>query len=158
MAKFTVRADHNLFCQSHYNPCQSSIFNTSVSRRHFHVFPSRPRLKFVVPCSIKEKENVKDSEKVTVPVLKGIQVDELGDEISSEKVGFNWTWPPWKNLPQRYKIIGTTSLAFVICNMDKVKFIFLSVMHLLILDFWGCHLSMSSFFALLTAKWMLGCS
>ncbi|KAF7149447.1 hypothetical protein RHSIM_Rhsim03G0252700 [Rhododendron simsii] len=121
MAKFTVRADHNLFCQSHYNPCQSSTFNTSVSRRHFHVFPSRPRLKFVVPCSIKEKENVKDSEKVTVPVLKGIQVDELGDEISSEKVGFNWTWPPWKNLPQRYKIIGTTSLAFVICNMDKVN-------------------------------------
>ncbi|KAG5559487.1 hypothetical protein RHGRI_009127 [Rhododendron griersonianum] len=121
MAKFTVRADHNLFCQSHYNLCQSSIFNTSVSRRHFHVFPSRPRLKFVVPCSIKEKENVKDSEKVTVPVLKGIQVDELGDEISSEKVGFNWTWPPWKNLPQRYKIIGTTSLAFVICNMDKVN-------------------------------------
>lgn len=131
MAKFTVRPDHNLFCQSHYNLCQSSIFNTSVSRRHFHVFPSRPRLKFVVPCSIKEKENVKDSEKVTVPVLKGIQVDELGDEISSEKVGFNWTWPPWKNLPQRYKIIGTTSLAFVICNMDKVKFIFLSVLHLL---------------------------
>ncbi|KAI8565659.1 hypothetical protein RHMOL_Rhmol03G0277600 [Rhododendron molle] len=121
MAKFTVRADHNLFRQSHYNPCQSSIFNTSVSRRHFHVFPSRPRLKFVVPCSIKEKENVKDSEKVTVPVLKGIRVDELGDEISSEKVGFNWTWPPWKNLPQRYKIIGTTSLAFVICNMDKVN-------------------------------------
>ncbi|PWA92253.1 phosphate transporter 4,5 [Artemisia annua] len=30
-------------------------------------------------------------------------------------------WPPWKNVPQRYKMIGTTSLAFVICNMDKVN-------------------------------------
>jgi len=32
-----------------------------------------------------------------------------------------WQWPPWKRLPQRYKLIGTTSLAFVICNMDKVN-------------------------------------
>lgn len=121
MAKFTVRADHNLCCLSHYPQSTSSIFNSSLNHRHFRVFPSRTRLKFVASCSIKEKENVKDSEEVTVPVLKGLQVDELGDEISSEKVGFNWTWPPWKNLPQRYKIIGTTSLAFVICNMDKVN-------------------------------------
>ncbi|WOL13531.1 putative anion transporter 6, chloroplastic [Canna indica] len=32
-----------------------------------------------------------------------------------------WKWPPWKNLPLRYKLIGTTSLAFVVCNMDKVN-------------------------------------
>lgn len=31
-----------------------------------------------------------------------------------------WSWPPWKSLPERYKLIGATSLAFVICNMDKV--------------------------------------
>lgn len=30
------------------------------------------------------------------------------------------SWPPWKDLPQRYNLIGATSLAFVICNMDKV--------------------------------------
>ncbi|EPS61633.1 hypothetical protein M569_13162, partial [Genlisea aurea] len=39
----------------------------------------------------------------------------------SGKLGFDWDWPKWKNLPQRYKLIGTTSLAFVICNMDKVN-------------------------------------
>ncbi|KAH7671909.1 MFS transporter ACS family solute carrier family 17 protein [Dioscorea alata] len=32
-----------------------------------------------------------------------------------------WNWPPWKSLPERYKLIGATSLAFVICNMDKVN-------------------------------------
>ncbi|OIV99888.1 hypothetical protein TanjilG_26226 [Lupinus angustifolius] len=41
-----------------------------------------------------------------------------GSDNLSEVVG---NWPPWKNLPQRYKLIGTTSLAFVICNMDKVN-------------------------------------
>lgn len=37
--------------------------------------------------------------------------------------GSEWKWPPWKHLPQRYKLIGTTSLAFVICNMDKVRYV-----------------------------------
>ncbi|XP_020584116.1 probable anion transporter 6, chloroplastic [Phalaenopsis equestris] len=34
---------------------------------------------------------------------------------------FKWKWPLWKELPMRYKIIGMTSLAFVVCNMDKVN-------------------------------------
>ena len=46
---------------------------------------------------------------------------KLGDDIRSSEVGFNWNCPPLKNIPQRYKLIGTTSLAFVICNMDKVS-------------------------------------
>lgn len=48
--------------------------------------------------------------------------DEFGAETGSGEVGSRSNWPPWKNIniPQRYKIIGTTSLAFVICNMDKV--------------------------------------
>jgi len=29
-------------------------------------------------------------------------------------------WPSWEGLPERYKLIGATSLAFAICNMDKV--------------------------------------
>lgn len=41
-------------------------------------------------------------------------------ESGSGEVGSDWNWPPWKNIPQRYKLIGTTSLAFIICNMDKV--------------------------------------
>lgn len=35
--------------------------------------------------------------------------------------GFEWKWPPWKGLPMSYKLVGTTSLAFVVCNMDKVN-------------------------------------
>ncbi|KAG6771364.1 hypothetical protein POTOM_022715 [Populus tomentosa] len=46
---------------------------------------------------------------------------KLGNDGGSSEVGFDWNWPPWKNIPQRYKLIGTTSLAFVICNMDKVN-------------------------------------
>ncbi|KAL6655058.1 hypothetical protein ACP70R_005884 [Stipagrostis hirtigluma subsp. patula] len=30
-------------------------------------------------------------------------------------------WPPWEGMAERYKLIGATSLAFVICNMDKVN-------------------------------------
>ena len=123
MAKFAIRAGQNLFFLPHHTPSQTSTLNPSLKRRQLRVFPTSPRFKFTVSCSIKEKENVEDSEKVTVPVLTRLQVDEFADESGSEKVGFDWTWPPWKNLPQRYKIIGTTSLAFVICNMDKVNLI-----------------------------------
>ncbi|TXG61906.1 hypothetical protein EZV62_013269 [Acer yangbiense] len=45
----------------------------------------------------------------------------LGHMSGSDQVGSEWNWPPWKNIPERYKLIGTTSLAFVICNMDKVN-------------------------------------
>ncbi|MQL93871.1 hypothetical protein Taro_026524 [Colocasia esculenta] len=31
--------------------------------------------------------------------------------------------PPWEILPQRYRLIGTTSLAFVVCNMDKTQWL-----------------------------------
>ncbi|PKA56582.1 putative anion transporter 6, chloroplastic [Apostasia shenzhenica] len=43
------------------------------------------------------------------------------DEGSVSLEGFEWKWPPWKELPMRYKLIGATSLAFVVCNMDKVN-------------------------------------
>lgn len=66
-------------------------------------------------------------------MLSGLRVDEserIGsiskpeDDSSSGngvvEVGSDANWPPWKNVPERYKLIGTTALAFVICNMDKV--------------------------------------
>ncbi|KAK4481946.1 hypothetical protein RD792_012859 [Penstemon davidsonii] len=63
-------------------------------------------------------------EKETQRLING-QLKEkgvLGEVKSGDgEVGFDWNWPPWKNLPQRYKLIGTTSLAFVVCNMDKVN-------------------------------------
>lgn len=55
--------------------------------------------------------------KAKAKVLTDLQVEEMEKQHET----LSWNWPPWKNLPQRYKLIGTTSLAFVICNMDKVN-------------------------------------
>lgn len=52
--------------------------------------------------------------KAKAKALTDLQVEKQHENLSGN-------WPPWKNLPQRYKIIGTTSLAFIICNMDKVN-------------------------------------
>jgi ACS family sodium-dependent inorganic phosphate cotransporter len=30
----------------------------------------------------------------------------------------------WEGVPERYKLIGATSLAFAICNMDKVRVLY----------------------------------
>ncbi|OMO61681.1 Major facilitator superfamily [Corchorus olitorius] len=136
MAKFTLRLDNN-FCflsrNTNYTSSQSSIFLNRNSRKNLQLqlSPSEHRLKFKALCSIKEKENVKD-EKERVGsgsggLVNGVRVEELdgkaglGQESGSREVGFELDWPPWKNIPQRYKLIGTTSLAFVICNMDKVN-------------------------------------
>ncbi|TXG61913.1 hypothetical protein EZV62_013276 [Acer yangbiense] len=134
MAKFTVRADN--FCLiSHSTSSKSLIFNNPISLNHprFHLSPSKRCLSCRVWCSIKEKENVKETDKFD-EVLTGLRVDELdqassvsasegesGHVSGSGQVGSEWNWPPWKNIPERYKLIGTTSLAFVICNMDKVN-------------------------------------
>ncbi|KHN47115.1 Putative anion transporter 6, chloroplastic [Glycine soja] len=55
--------------------------------------------------------------KAKAKVLTDLQVEE----VEKQHETLSWNWPPWKNLPQRYKLIGTTSLAFIICNMDKVN-------------------------------------
>ncbi|KAF5749587.1 anion transporter 6 chloroplastic isoform X1 [Tripterygium wilfordii] len=127
MAKvFAVRADS--FCL----PTDNVFNHTSLAPRHrnLHLFSYRNRLRVRVLCNIREKEILKKNE--TVPgSLTGLDVDDLdelgsnsgrlGSEGGSGEVGFDLNWPPWKNVPQRYKLIGTTSLAFVICNMDKVN-------------------------------------
>ena len=79
-----------------------------------------------VLCSVQENQKLKESQSVDGGAINGVQVAnselELGDEGRSEEADeFSWNWPPWKDLPQRYKLIGTTSLAFVVCNMDKVS-------------------------------------
>nr|CAB3457840.1 unnamed protein product [Digitaria exilis] len=44
------------------------------------------------------------------------------EELEGEVAGaLELKWPPWEGLAERYKLIGATSLAFVICNMDKVN-------------------------------------
>lgn len=50
-----------------------------------------------------------------VPVID--EIDKVEEEEEEEETGKWWL----KGLPKRYKLIGATSLAFVICNMDKVE-------------------------------------
>ncbi|KAJ6699871.1 SOLUTE CARRIER FAMILY 17 [Salix purpurea] len=136
MANLTFKAENFSFLSNHTNT-QTSLLNTTTSFKtnSIRLLHSKNSLTFRVWCSLKEKENVKESGRVP-DVLTGLKrVDELdskrgssldfeqklGDDIGSGEVGFDWNWPPWKNIPQRYKLIGTTSLAFVICNMDKVN-------------------------------------
>ncbi|PPD66382.1 hypothetical protein GOBAR_DD36734 [Gossypium barbadense] len=136
MAKFTTRLDNNFCFLSHNtSTSQSSILLNRTSRKNLQLqlSPSKHRFNFNVLCSIKEKENVKgEIEKVGGGasgggLVNGVRVEELdrktglGRENASKEAGFDLVWPPWKNTPQRYKLIGTTSLAFVICNMDKVN-------------------------------------
>uniref|UniRef100_A0A453LLN4 Major facilitator superfamily (MFS) profile domain-containing protein n=2 Tax=Aegilops tauschii subsp. strangulata TaxID=200361 RepID=A0A453LLN4_AEGTS len=49
--------------------------------------------------------------------------DAPAEEFEEEEVdgALELRWPPWEGLPERYRLIGATSLAFVICNMDKVN-------------------------------------
>lgn len=59
-------------------------------------------------------------EKRSVPEVvkeKGEERDEEGEVAGALEL----RWPPWEGLAERYKLIGATSLAFVICNMDKVN-------------------------------------
>ncbi|KAM1173298.1 hypothetical protein ACFX13_026640 [Malus domestica] len=129
MAKLTLRAECSSCLFSHSTSSQSPL--SSPRRRRLLRFPPKNNLELRVICSIQERENVRETKRVNgLPVDKvqragsGSGSDsegELSQESGSGEVGFDWDWPPWKNIPQRYKLIGTTSLAFVICNMDKVN-------------------------------------
>lgn len=83
-------------------------------------FPSHNKLK-AVSSSIKEKGDrlYYEKEEEAPPVLKGLRVGDC-DKLTTTTESVP-SWPPWKNLPRRYVLIGTTSLAFVVCNMDKVN-------------------------------------
>ncbi|KAH9653441.1 putative anion transporter 6 [Citrus sinensis] len=132
MAKLTLGAE-KFFVFAHNTSSGRLVFakRNSSKRQKFHLYPSEGCSRLRVSCSIKEKENVKEETDKFDEVLTGLRVDEPGsvsgfDSESgqvrgTEEVGRASYWPPWKNIPQRYKLIGTTSLAFVICNMDKVN-------------------------------------
>ncbi|KAM1508208.1 hypothetical protein ACFX10_017550 [Malus domestica] len=131
MAKLTLRAESSSCLFSHSTGSQPSSFVSTLGRRSLIRFPPKHNLEFRVFCSIKEKESVRETKRVNgLPVDKlqragsGSGSDSEGESglnSGSGEVGFDWDWPPWKSVPQRYKLIGTTSLAFVICNMDKVN-------------------------------------
>ncbi|KAJ6731841.1 SOLUTE CARRIER FAMILY 17 [Salix purpurea] len=136
MANLTLKSKS--FCSlSHNTNTQTSVFKTTTSFKNNSLpfLHSGNSLKFRVWCGIKEKENVKESESVPDELTGLKRADKLepkrgssldfeqgfGNDSGSSEVGFYRKWPPWKNIPQRYKLIGSTSLAFVICNMDKVN-------------------------------------
>ncbi|KAJ8767845.1 hypothetical protein K2173_020785 [Erythroxylum novogranatense] len=124
MANLSLKSDN--FCTlSPTTSSHPSIFSCNSRKFHFlRLLPHERCLQYRVSCGIKEKENVKESE-IVPKVLTGLRVDELKQKSSITETelrnGFDWNWPPWRNIPERYKLIGTTSLAFVICNMDKVN-------------------------------------
>ncbi|KAK4391542.1 putative anion transporter 6, chloroplastic [Sesamum angolense] len=127
MARIISKPGSDFFNVSYGKSIRASTFRTSVANQPLNGLPFKQSLKFRVSCSIKETERENAAE--TQRIVSGLEVngklkekDGLGEFGSGGgEVGFNWDWPPWKNLPQRYKLIGTTSLAFVVCNMDKVN-------------------------------------
>uniref|UniRef100_A0A0E0M4E2 Major facilitator superfamily (MFS) profile domain-containing protein n=1 Tax=Oryza punctata TaxID=4537 RepID=A0A0E0M4E2_ORYPU len=48
-------------------------------------------------------------------------VEEEEGDVAAAAGALEMRWPPWEGLAERYKLIAATSLAFVICNMDKVN-------------------------------------
>lgn len=100
------------------------------------LFPSKQTYRIRISSSIKGKGEVSDKERGKVPAglstNRDLQLENSEDnppalskenESTGSYQAFEWKWPPWKHLQQRYKVIGTTSLAFVICNMDKVMLV-----------------------------------
>lgn len=142
MAKFSIRPHYNPFLPHPTNPHSSNFHSVSPTCLNSH--PHLLRLSLRVCCSIKEKENVKGNEEIP-PVLSGLRLDEserIGSISKSESDlssgnGIDSNWPPWKNVPERYKLIGTTALAFVICNMDKVCSSVFGNFEADVVDFWS---------------------
>jgi len=76
-----------------------------------------------------------DSTTPNVPVVQGVVLQDAGEDeelpnptsengspiasFAQEKVSSTTGY--WSSLPPRYKLVLTTSLAMVICNMDKVN-------------------------------------
>ncbi|WCJ29962.1 phosphate transporter 4 5 [Euphorbia peplus] len=113
MAKLTPKPENFFFLSRNINS-HSSFFHHQT----LHLFPPKRTFKFRVLCSVKEKENLQESHKVP-DVLTGLQLEQkpkVNISVSDSRNAFDWN-----NIPPRYKLIATTSLAFVVCNMDKVN-------------------------------------
>lgn len=133
MAKLILRPGNSTSCYPANR--KASIFSVSKKKQFpFNVLGFKHSIKFRVSCRVKEKgrEGIVDRRKELgeFQVNKELDPNEglakaSANEFQVGKDGkqmdFHSNWPPWKNLPKRYKLIGTTALAFVICNMDKVN-------------------------------------
>ena len=136
MANFTLRTHATA---TNYFTHRRSFQKPTLFHQHPHLLqlvPSKTHFKVRFLSGCKEKEEISLDKRVSGSVVTRVKTDDEVDQVVSvtaaspegqldhgrgeKETGFERKWPPWKNLPQRYKLIGTTSLAFVICNMDKV--------------------------------------
>ncbi|KAI3841058.1 hypothetical protein MKW92_051933 [Papaver armeniacum] len=135
MTNFTLRSEK--WCKIP----QYSISNSHHHHHHklqssrLHLFSLNPNSKLRIrserSSGVKTGLRVSDSDKTKsiTPSSSSGEENQLvvGDDNKNGggsgggDEGLHLKWPPWKDLPLRYKLIGTTSLAFVICNMDKVN-------------------------------------
>ncbi|AED92837.1 unnamed protein product [Arabidopsis thaliana] len=118
MARLTLRPHNHFFSSPIYAHKQPFLSVYTIFPHHHQ----NPLIKSRVKCSASGTERVRESKKL--PPKDPIEDPKPQlpiPEVLSTETGFEQNWPPWKNIPQRYKLIGATSLAFVICNMDKVN-------------------------------------
>ncbi|KAK9141774.1 hypothetical protein Syun_011174 [Stephania yunnanensis] len=122
MANLQIKPENWRFCAPYCNGVNSICRNHGFRPNVLRLFAAKPRLELRVrSTSVKGKGDVVEGERSSEGLKRIGGSDESVSVLESddEEVGLNW--PPWKDIPQRYKLIGTTSLAFVICNMDKVN-------------------------------------
>lgn len=121
MSKLILKPENSFCCYSHHATRRALIFHPSKKQFPLNVLPFNHSIKFRVSCRVKEKEKEETGQNLG-GLLENEELDQKGTlfKASSANELEAGNWPPWKNLPQRYKLIGTTSLAFIICNMDKV--------------------------------------
>ncbi|CAM8931818.1 unnamed protein product [Rhodiola kirilowii] len=101
---------------------QQQPHRTSLHHRQSRFFYAerRSRFDFRVSAGIKEKGSVaeRNNDKVATGFLLDDEMDEEIVSASDKRGGFELNFP---HVPQRYRLIGATALAFVVCNMDKVN-------------------------------------
>ncbi|KAK7330027.1 hypothetical protein VNO77_24212 [Canavalia gladiata] len=120
MAKLALRSDSFcFFSHTHRTHSHTPFIRTSFQRFNIHLSPSNLTLRLRTVSS-SAQENVKETQGVSKAKAKALTELEV-EEVEQQHENMSGNWPPWKNLPRRYKLIGNTSLAFVICNMDKVN-------------------------------------
>src|ERR1044072_8875849 len=103
MANFTLLRPDNSSCFFAQTPPHSRtpLIQTSFQRLHFHHLSSPSNLRHRILCSNNStQQNVEETQSVSKA-----KANALTDDHHLQKVSRNW--PPWKNLPQRYKVIGT---------------------------------------------------
>ncbi|KAH9616778.1 hypothetical protein KSS87_014933 [Heliosperma pusillum] len=121
MGKFTVRTHKDsLFVNPKVRTISTPSFVGHSSNTHLSTnnFRTKSDLKLRLFSGVKNGsfgQRVVTRVRVQNDVEKSVGLIDDNDDVDKDD-GFQWN-----HLPQRYKLIATTSLAFVICNMDKVN-------------------------------------